>query len=153
MSTLAERMAFRRKNRQEKKILRQAKKAKFNEIVTAAGNSDITIDLDVKEPEFVDAFNQVWPLLKPVLEYAELVKFTGPEADKVIGTVIDLGGRISTGSASDSEQTEFVKTLDTIWQPIKSVLGIVETFTNDSVDKVINEIVEIGDWITVNGNK
>jgi hypothetical protein len=34
------------------------------------------------------------------------------------------------------------------WQPVKSILGIVITFTDDKVDKVINDIIKIGDWIT-----
>ena len=152
MTTKAERRAIRKQNREMRKRLRKEKVAKFNAIVEAANTTKITIDLDVAEPKFIDAFNQVWPILKPVLEYAELIKLTGPGADKVIRTVIDLGGRVSTGNASDSEQTAFTSTLDAIWQPVKAVLGIVVTFTNDKVDKVINDIVEIGDWITEDTN-
>ena len=31
-------------------------------------------DLDTEDPEFVDVFNEIWPGLKPTLEYAELIK-------------------------------------------------------------------------------
>jgi hypothetical protein len=148
MTTIAARRALRRQNRQIRRELRKEKKAKFNEIVEAAGKSNITINLDEAEPEFVEVFNQVWPILKPVLEYVEIVKVTGPGADKAIRAVIDLGERVSTGNASDAEQTEFIKKLDNIWPLIKSVLGIIVTFTNDKIDKVINKIIEIGDWIT-----
>ena len=148
MSTKSERRAIRRQNREMRRKLRKEKKAKFNEIVEAAGNADITIDLDTAEPKFIEAFNQVWTLLKPVLEYAELVKITGPDADKAIRAVIELGERVSTGNASETEQTKFIKTLDSIWIPVKAVLGILVTFTNDKVDKVISDIIEIGDWIT-----
>lgn len=148
MTTKAERRAIRKQNREMRKNLRKEKKAKFSAIVEAAGRTNITIDIDNAEPKFVDAFNQIWPLLKPVLEYAELVRITGPGADKVIRTVIDLGERISSGSASPSEQSAFISTLDTIWSPVKMVLGIIVTFTNDKVDKIINDIIEIGDWIT-----
>jgi len=148
MTTKAEQRAARKQNREMRKKLRRERKSKFNEIVDAAGKTNITIDLDTTEPKFVDAFNQIWPLMKPVLEYAELIKVTGTGVDKVIRTVIDLGERISTGSASASEQTAFISTLDTIWNPVKSVLGIIVTFTSDKVDKVIDEIIEIGDWIT-----
>ena len=148
MTTKAEQKAIRKANRAERKKLRKEKKIKFKEIVAAAGNVNITVDLDASEPKFVDAFNQIWPLLKPVLEYAELVNITGEKVDKVLRTVIDLGVRISTGEASQSEQTAFISTLDTIWNPVKTVLGIIVAFTNDKVDKVINQIIEIGDWIT-----
>ena len=148
MTTLAERRALRRQNREMRRNLRKEKKAKFNEIVEAAGNADITIDFDEAEPKFVEVFNQIWPILKPVLEYVEIVKVTGPGADKAIRAVIDLGVRVSTGNASDAEQTEFIRKFDNIWPLVKSILGIIVTFTNDKIDKVINTIIEIGDWIT-----
>ena len=130
-------------------MLRRERKSKFNAIVMAAGTTNITIDLDAAEPKFIDAFNQVWPILKPILEYAELVKITGPEADKVISTLVDIGERISTGTAGPGEESVFINTLDSIWHPVKTVLGIIITFTDDKVDKVINDIIEIGDWIKV----
>lgn len=148
MTTKAERKAARRQNRELRKTLRKERKTKFKEIVNAAGSVSINIDLDAAEPKFADAFNQVWPLLKPILEYAELVKITGPGADKVIRTVIELGERISTGTASPGEESAFISKLDNIWNPVKTVLGIIVTFTNDKVDKIINDIIEIGDWMT-----
>ncbi len=148
MTTKAEQKALRKQNRELRKKLRKEKKVKFGAIVDAAAKTNITIDLDAGEPKFVDVFKQIWPLLKPVLEYAELVRITGQGADKVIRTVIDLGERISSGTASDGEQTAFISTLDTIWNPTKTVLGIIVTFTDDKVDKIINDIIEIGDWIT-----
>lgn len=148
MTTKAEKKALRKQNRELRKTLRKEKKIKFRAIVEAAAKTSISVDLDETEPKFIEVFNQIWPLLKPVLEYAEVVRITGQGADKVIRTVIDLGERISSGSASEGEQTAFIRTLDTIWEPIKTVLGIIVTFTDDNVDKIINDIIEIGDWIT-----
>ncbi|HSO87491.1 MAG TPA: hypothetical protein VLQ91_13125 [Draconibacterium sp.] len=148
MTTKAERKALRKQNRELRKKQRREKKTKFKAIVEAAGITNVSIDLDGPEPKFADAFHQIWPLLKPVLEYAELVKITGAGADKVIRTVIDLGERISTGTASAGEESAFISTLHTIWNPLKAVLGIIVTFTNDKVDKIINDIIDVGDWIT-----
>lgn len=148
MTTKAEQKALRKENRELRKKLRKEKKIKFRAILDAADKTSISVDLDAGEPRFVDIFNQIWPLLKPVLEYAELVRITGQGADKIIRTVIDLGERISLGTASEEEQTEFISTLDNIWIPVKTVLGIIVTFTDDKVDKIINDIIEIGDWIT-----
>jgi hypothetical protein len=150
MTTKAEQRAIRKQNREMRKKLRKERKVKFNAIVEAVGNANLTIDLDADEPKFVDVFDQIWPLMKPILEYAELVKLTGAGADKVIRTVIELGERISVGSASPNEQSAFISTLDTIWNPVKMVLGIIVSFTDDRVDKVINQIIEIGDWMTQN---
>ena len=152
MSKREERKAIRRQKREMRRMLRKERKSKFNAIVTAANTSNITIDLDAAEPQFIEAFNQVWTILKPILEYAELVKITGPDTDKVIRKLLDIGERISTGTAAPGEELIFIKTLDTIWQPVKTVLGIIITFTDDKVDKVINDIIEIGDWITEDKN-
>jgi len=148
MTTKAEQKAARKQNREMRKSLRRARKTKFKAIVDAAGSVNINFDLDAAEPKFADAFNQVWPLLKPILEYTELVRITGTGADKVIRTVIELGARISTGTASPGEESAFISTLDNIWNPVKTVLGIIVTFTNDKVDKIINDIIDIGDWMT-----
>jgi hypothetical protein len=148
MSTREERRAIRRQKREMRRMLRKEKKSKFSTIVSVASTMNITIDLDTGEPKFIEAFNQFWPLLKPILEYAELVKITGPDTDKVIRTVIEIGERISKGTAGPGEESMFIRTLDTIWHPVKTVLGILITFTDDKVDKVINDIIEIGDWIT-----
>jgi hypothetical protein len=148
MTTKAEKKAARKQNRELRKTLRKVRKTKFKAIVDAAGIVNINFDLDAAEPKFADAFNQIWPVLKPILEYAELVKITGTGADKVIRTVIDLGERISKGTASSGEQSAFISTLDNIWNPVKTVLGIIVTFTNDKIDKIINDIIEIGDWMT-----
>jgi hypothetical protein len=148
MPTKQERRALRKQRRAERKKFRKERRIKFNEIIDVATKTKITIDLDKDEPKFAEAFNQVWPILKPGLEYAELVRLTGPGADRVLRSVINLGERISTGNASEDEEGAFISTLDTVWEPVKAVLGILVTFTDDKIDKIIDKIIEIGDWIT-----
>lgn len=148
MPTKEERKELRKQKREERKEFKRLRKAKFGDILAAVNYNKIDIDLDQAEPEFVQAFNQVWPILKPIMEYAELVKLTGPDADKAIRTVIQLGDRISTGNAAEGEEMAFIRILDTIWQNVKVVLGVVLTFTDGNVDIVINKIIEVGDWIT-----
>ena len=60
MPTKEERSAIRREKREMRKTLRKERKTGYNAIVTAAGKTNITIDLDKAEPKFVDAFNQVF---------------------------------------------------------------------------------------------
>ena len=148
MPTKEEKKALRKQKREERRSLRRERKNWFGKIVDAVDKSNITVDLDESDPKFVDVFNQFWPILEPVLQYAKAVRVTGPDTDKVLQIVIDLGARISTGQASPDEQTNFIKTLDNVWEPVKMVLGIITTFTDDNTDKVINKVIEIGDWIT-----
>jgi hypothetical protein len=140
--------AIRKQNREVRRMLRKEKISRFRAIVASANTTSITIDLDTAGPEFMNTFNPIWPIMKPLLEYAELVKITGKETEKVIRTLTDKGQRIFTGSSDSGEELIFINMIKTIWQPVKVVPGIVVTFTNDYADKVINDIIEIVDWIT-----
>jgi hypothetical protein len=64
--------------------------------------------------------------------------------------MIHIGHRISTGDASDTEQAMFIGYLDSVWDILEKVLGILKSFTPDNVDKVIDHMLEVGDWITDN---
>ncbi|WP_423126910.1 hypothetical protein [Gaoshiqia sp. Z1-71] len=144
-----ERKARRKEKKEQRKIQRAEKQEQFKLLVKAAEQVDIQVDLD-GSPKFVDVFNQVWPVLQPALNYLKLLSITGPKVDQALQFVIDLGVRISTGSASEEEQTEFIKKLDLVWGPLKIGLGIAKSFTNDKVDDILDKIIEIGDWITDN---
>lgn len=148
MSKRSDRRERRKKKRAERKEVKKLRKAKFDEILKVAKSMDFKFDTDTEDPDFADAFNDIWPILKPTLEYAELIRITGPKIDEVLRSVVDIGHRISTGEASEDEQTKFIGYLDSIWDMVDTALGIVRTFTPDKVDDVIDQILEIGDWIT-----
>lgn len=150
MATRQERKALRKARRQARKEDKKLKRQKFNEIVQAASTIDLKFDLDTDDPQFVDAFNEIWPVLKPSLEFASLSRITGPKVDKTIDSIVDIGHRISTGDASGDDEAKFINYLDTVWGYVNTALGILKTFTNDKTDEVIDKIIEVGDWITDN---
>ncbi len=145
-----ERRARRRAKKAERKKFKKLRKEKFNELVSAASKADFDFNPEDESLKFTDIFNQWWPVLKPALEYAEVIRITGPKADKILRTVIDLGQRISTGDASEEEQTRFLTYLDSIWDIVEKVLEILKTFTSDKTDDVIDQVIEIGEWLTDN---
>ena len=61
------------------------------------------------QPEFVDVFNQFWPISKKALGFAISLRITKDKADEAIAVVIDIGDRIATGNASEDEQGPFAK--------------------------------------------
>ena len=150
MGTREERRLARAKKKEERKRIKVLRKEKFNEILAAAKGMDLKFDTDTDDPDFADAFNEIWPVLKPSLQYAELIKITGPKTDKILHTIVDIGARISTGDASENEQAKFISYLDSIWDIVETALGILKTFTPDKVDDVIDYVLEIGDWLTDN---
>lgn len=150
MATRQERKAARKAKKALRKASKKLRREKFNEIVASAKELDFKFDLDTEDPEFVDVFNEIWPTLKPTLEYAELIKITGPKADKVLRTVVDLGHRISEGDASKEEELKFIVYLDSYWDKVAWALEIAKTFTPDNVDDVLDQVIEVGEWITDN---
>jgi len=145
-----EKRALRKAKKAERKKFKRLRKEKFNELVSAASKADFKFDVEDDSLKFMDVFNQFWPVLRPALEYAELIRITGPKADKILRTVIDLGQRIATGDAGPEEETRFLTYLDSIWDIVEKVLEILKTFTSEKVDDVIDQVIEIGEWITDN---
>lgn len=150
MATREERKAQRRAKREQRRANKTLRREKFNELVANAKDLDFKFDLDTEDPDFADVFNEVWPVLRPTLQYAELIKITGPKADKVLRTIVDIGHRISTGDASKEEELKFVVYLDAYWDKVAWALEIAKTFTPDNVDDVIDKVIEVGEWITDN---
>lgn len=133
----------------ERKQNKALKREKFNIIVSATKTFDLQFDPDSGKPKFVDGFNSIWQILRPALEYAELIRITGPQADAAIRTVLDLGSRISTGNASEQEKTLFIQKYDAIWGIASQALEIIKTFTDDKADVVIDKVIDIGDWMAI----
>ena len=147
-----------KKTKEEKKIAKAERKQnkalkreKFNQVLAATKSANIQFDPDsdsAAQPKFVDGFNSIWKILQPALEYAELIRITGPKADAIIRNVLDLGARVSTGNASAQEQSLFIQKYDAVWAIASQALEIIKTFTDDNADEVIDKVIDIGDWMS-----
>jgi len=138
----AKRLAKRSKRR-ENRMLRKVKSKDFK---AAIAQTKITIDIDDK-PEFVEIFNQYWPIARPAFDFVITLKITKDKADNVLNTIIDLGDRISTGVASPEEESEFVGLLESVWSGLKLGLELLQLVTGKKADDVIDDIIEIGEYI------
>jgi len=150
MTTKKEKKELRKAKREERKNMKKLRHETFNKIIAAAKDLDLKFDLDTPDPDFADAFNEIWPVLCPTLEYAKVIRVTGPKADKVLSIILDLGNRISTGEATENEKVMFSSYLDSYWNIVEMTLDIIKTFTSESIDEVIDKVLEIGDWLTDN---
>lgn len=135
----AERKANRKERRAQKKRLIAA-------LQNAIENNTITFKPDDggAEPAFADVFNQIWPILDPALKFA--MTYTNADTDKVLQDVWDAGNAISTGGAN-ADESAFQQKFDEIWDKVSSYLELIQTFTNDKVDAIIDKVLDIGDWI------
>ena len=145
--------AERQARRAARKAAKAERKSQLNRLIEAIKNSKIDFkpDGDHKIP-FVDVFNEFWPILDPALKYAIAMKKTNEKTDKALQDVWDVGNAIANGGGSDQESA-FMKKFDTIWDVLGGILHVVEElpFFNDKVKGVIEDIIDIGDWISDGG--
>ena len=144
--TKEERKARRLAKRSERRENRKLRKTKSKAFKAAIARSNISIDIDDK-PEFVEVFNQYWPLARPAFDFAITLRITKDNADDVLNTLIDLGDRISKGEASPEEKSEYIGKLESIWGVIVVGLELLQLVTGKKADDAIDDIIEIGEYI------
>ena len=135
----------RRKKKELRKLDRKARKqafAKFIEAVTVFKNLDLKEKLAYKEK-----FKQVWPAIKPTLEFAIILKITGENFDTAAKQVVALGDKLAGMEVSDAAALEFINKFSAIWAYVETALNVVKSVSNDQTDEVIDKIIEISDWL------
>lgn len=142
--------AERKARRVARKANRQERKQKLKALVSAAENAKFTFDLDSNPPpKFETVFGEVWPVLEPALAYLESTKMTGEKTDKALADIIALGNQIKNG-ASQEEQNKFVQDFNKVWKYLNIGLGVLKAVVNDKADAVIDDIIDVGDWLSGN---
>lgn len=137
------RAAQRKANRAARKV---QKKRLIAAVEHAIENNTITFKPDAggATPAFADVFNQIWPILDPALKFAET--YTNDATNAVLEDVWDAGNAIATGGAN-ADESAFQAKFDQVWDKISKYLELIQTFTNDKTDAVIDKVLDIGDWI------
>lgn len=97
---------------------------------------------------YEEQFAVVWPAVKAVLEFGISLKVTGPKFDQTLETLIELGDSMATDDEiTDERSKELIEKFQGVWGWMQTVLTVVKVFTGDEADKVIDKIIEVGDWI------
>ena len=135
--------------RKQKKLLRQQnreiRKVAFEKLKSACKN---VTSIDLKNiKNYQDGFNKVWPFIKPLLEFTVVIKATNDDFDKKVTEVIVIGDNMFNHGSTEAQRTAFVEKLDKIWDMVEFALNILKLISNDQLDKIIDKIIEIGDWI------
>jgi hypothetical protein len=138
----------RKQKRDLRKMNRGARKQAFNKFIEAVKAFK---DLDLKQAiGYQEKFLKVWPAIKPTLEFAITLKFTGQGFDNAAQELITLGDNIFKGNSSEANKTEFLNKLKDIWEKIDMTLEIIKYVTNDKTDAIIDKVIEIGEWLFEN---
>jgi hypothetical protein len=135
----------RKQKRELRRLNRMERKQAFGKFLEAIM---VFKDISLKEKlSYKDKFNQVWPAVKPTLEFAIILKFTGEKFDMTAKQIVVTGDNLYGSEVSDTEAIDFLAKLSGIWENIDNVLEIVKAVTDDKSDAVIDKIIEIGDWL------
>lgn len=137
-----------------RKARRQARKAKRGErreslqsLIGAIQNANITSvpSDDANPPSFISKFNEIWPVLKPALKFAISLRLTDDNVDKVLNEIAKAGEAVANGGADASGV--FVEKFKMAWDKVEKILELVQIITPNNVDKILDDVIEIGDWI------
>lgn len=132
--------------RNERRIRKELQRGKWN-----LAKAKIAALPDIEELEqtvYEERFSEVWPAVKAVLEFGISLRVTGAKFDQTLTAIIELGDDMAEGDEiTDEKSKELIEKLQQIWGWMQTILTVVKIFTGDEADKVIDKIIEIGDWI------
>jgi hypothetical protein len=135
--------------RRQKRVLRRQyrkeRKEAFEMLIKAL-KAFMDIDLKEKLP-YKDKFKQVWPAVKPTLEFAIILNITGEKFDATAKQLVLFGDNLYAKPITEQEAIDFLADLGEIWETIESVLEVMKIVVPDKVDAVIDKIIEIGEWL------
>jgi hypothetical protein len=138
-----ERRIARRKDRQSQK---EPRRKAFKKIV-AAIESASKIDLEKSMP-YKEKFNEVWPLMKALIEILIILRITGEKFDTSAQKIVLVGENMYKKKSSDDlEVLEFLEKLTKIWEKVEFILEILKIAVNDKTDDIIDKAIEIGEWV------
>jgi hypothetical protein len=135
----------RKQKRALRKQYRKERKEAFEKLIVAL-NAFMDIDLKEKLP-YKDKFKQVWPAVKPTLEFAITLNITGEKFDTPAKQLVLFGDSLFRKAVTDQEAMDFLSDLSEIWDMIEKVLDVLKIVVPDKVDAVIDKIIEIGEWL------
>jgi hypothetical protein len=135
----------RKQKRELRKLDRIERKKAFKKLIEAL-QAVQDIDMSNKLP-YKEKFNQVWPVIKPVLEFAIILKSTGERFDLTTNQIIVVGDNMFGSEITDGNAMEFLSRLTAIWEKLEMVFEIIKIVTDDKTDAVIDKTIEIGEWL------
>lgn len=128
-----------------RRLDRKERKAAFNQFVEAVTKA---LNLELKpEISYKDKFKTVWPIIKPALEFAIILKITGDKFDASTKKIISIGDNMIGQEITDAEALDFMEKLESVWEIIEMVFEIMKIFVSDKVDEIIDKVIEIGEWM------
>lgn len=112
-----------------------------DDVTVKAMANDFTISID----ELLQKLCNYWKLGKPVLKIAKI--FTPAKVDKAIDNIIVICDKLC-GGASGEERSQLLEKFAQVWPIVRPVLIGIKTFTGPKADKIIDEILKIGDLLS-----
>ena len=124
--------------------------AEFDKLVKSIKLSDdimtkaVTLDFKLSVDELIQKLCNYWKLGKPVLKLAKIL--TPKKVDKAIDEIIAVCDKLC-GGATGEEQSKLLERFAVAWPLVKPVLVGVKNITGPKADKIIDEIIKIGDLL------
>jgi hypothetical protein len=85
-----------------------------------------------------------WKVAKPILKLAKII--TPPKVDKAIDEILNIVDRLCSNPDGD-EKNALLDKFTMVWGTVKPILETAKDLTGPKADKVIDEIIKIGDLL------
>lgn len=112
-----------------------------DDVMIRAVSSNFTLTFE----ELLAKFCPYWRLGKPVLDIVKVL--TPPKVDKAIDEVIAICDKLC-GDATPGEVSVLLEKFSEYWPVVAPVLIKVKDFTGPKADKIIDEIIIIGNLLS-----
>lgn len=125
--------------------------AQFNELVDKVKivpnefSNKLVFEGVMNVDEVLSQLCSYWIIAKPILSMVKII--TPPKIDKVIDELLVIVNKLCA-NPSESEKSALLEKFAIIWGTVKPILEGAKAITGAKVDKVIDEIVKIGDLLT-----
>jgi hypothetical protein len=112
-----------------------------DDVMIRAVSSDFRLTFD----ELLAKFCPYWRLGKPVLEIVKIL--TPPKVDNAIDEVVAICDKLC-GDATPDERSVLLEKFAEYWPVVGPVFVKVKDFTGPKADKIIDEIIIIGNLLS-----
>lgn len=85
-----------------------------------------------------------WKVAKPILKLAKII--TPPKIDKAIDEILVIVDKLCS-NPTEGEKSVLLEKFAMIWGTVKPILEAAKSFTGPRADKIIDEIIKIGDLL------
>lgn len=91
---------------------------------------------------------KLWPVLKPIIEFAQYIKIINREQDNLVVDIIEFGENKLKSENNEQSYTKFKQNLSVLKDKIIYTVEILKLLSDDSTEEIVEKFIEIYDALS-----